>query len=273
MPNKPSILTTMLFGFCVLCATIQSCNEVQIHNVTTSAIDKKTDDTLSNTAEDTAKPFANYYTFNTELDTEQNIRAGWVDTFAINNRRFMFFRDSSQALKVEFYKDYAWHTNVDGNNFTIWDFGLGDVNSDGYKDLVIGHRRGMYINFYNPAINMFDTITWDMRRIDSLLDNKTLTHYNFWEDDAIPMTSELYTFKGIKPYYYYILKFVHGKYDTDNRTDGFIGLWKCKNGDEDIIKATLVKKIKYDNDAEKDEFDYAKFWANNYRRLIKQYDH
>ncbi len=97
-----------------------------------------------------------------------------------------------------------------------------------------------------------------------MLDSNKLIYYDEYTDNLTPVFSELFTVKDIRPYFYYVMQFK----ENENSNMGFIGLWKCKNGDRNIDSAQLIKKLKKCIFEESQDFDYEAFWVNNYKRLM-----
>ena len=269
MFNGTAVLNTNCSFFCFsLTMAVQSCMQVKKDKINSIPVEKTVRERVSNIQQDTPKPFANYYTFNNALDTEKNIRYCWIDTFSIAKRRFRLLSDSKQVLMIEYYNDGTWHANITEQYFG-WDFGINnEINDDGYSDLVIAHKLGLTIHFFNSATNLFDTVSWEMKHLDTLLERRRLIYYNWYSDIADAFTSELYTYKGIQPYYYYTLHYVYGGYVQGKPDAGFIGLWKYKNGVEDMDWAKLIKKIKLREDEHAEDYDYGKFWRDNSKTLL-----
>jgi len=236
-----------------------------IHLLDDTSIHLKINEWVSSIYENTNPPKSYTYNFDYTLPYVENLRNGFMDTFAVANTKFRYRLnpDTSRNCIVEKFKNGEWIINFETNYSSYQDSFLCDVNNDGYKDFIEKDKWYSYAILFNPSTKEFDVSTGFGLNQWAILNKKEKIFCNSVEVHGGQEQSKLYVFNGVHQQVLYSLKFIYKQnYSTFLRQ---IKLYKGDIEDKDC-KCTLINTIKINSNEY--EFDYLSYWKRNYRKLF-----
>lgn len=215
----------------------------------------------------TPTTFHYHHNYDSSKTAFKNLHSGWINTFETDGQQLRLRFDTGikndfKCYRIEQLQENTWKTRA-----TMYlckdEYSIKDMNNDGYTDFVKHYHERNYIYFYNPQAKMLCDSSWVMPAEYEIINKRNFLHFDFYEamyGNPYP-SSQLYTYKGIVPFFYYDLVLI----DNDTNDIKYLNLYRHRNGQYD--DTVFVKTVRSGKNI---TLDYKRYWQNNYRQLLKQ---
>jgi len=232
----------------LLALTIISCNNRQ------DKIAVLTNDTTKSNKISAQEKELPYFDSTTMTKTGEE---GYQDTFSVDNIKFrILHHDNLYDGIVQKFNNGQWSQILNFENLGNHnDYYVNkDLNNDGYNDICLEWKWDMETFFYDTKLKTFSKKSLRLSSNWALIDKTKGIYCNYQDSKTADATSELYIIKNF-----------------DKVVLGYID-FKAREDDNQVLdKVTLYNnrtKIEELNINKDEEFDYRKWWTENYRRVL-----
>jgi hypothetical protein len=261
-PMKQIITFISFVFFCCSC-TIKS-NKVNNDSILDTSAFQISDTNKNTILKSSSLSF--HLKFDDNKSLMENLHSGWTDTFSISRQNFRLRFDTTskdhENTSVEQLKNGQWQ-----KLFNLYlssdEYGKDDINKDGYIDFVKFYHSRHHTYFYNPFSKTLTDTACIMPEEKTIIDEEKFVLFNYYE--AIYgnkyQSSQLYTYKERKPYFFYELLLINGNSSKIDK----MNLYSYKNGNYD--DTIFIKTIAVGQNL---KFDYKNYWTKHYKELMDQ---
>jgi len=223
----------------------------------TSYQDKNATEIKDSTKQSESKVIEKELPYFDSTTMSKNGEVGYQDTFSVDNVKFrVIHHDTLFDGVIQKFENGKWiellsfESLGNHNNYFVDK----DLNNDGYNDICLERKWDMETFFYNPKQKTFLNKSLVLSQSWVLIDTARSIYCDYLQYKTADATSELYTIRNFEKI---VLAHIEFKAKADDN--------------QELDKATFYKdktkieELKVNKD---EEFDYIKWWTENYKRVI-----